>query len=157
MLAIYSECFECYINVSLHNFVVHQLMSVLIYKVGLVSRWSGVSPSSSVGRIPIFCAAIGFTTLSADRVCVSWFRSTLGPRGIISPEVLHFVVLTCHLLFAAHSDLLSFTLPFSDFQLARFLVRLAGDERSLRVAISHRVGVASPAAQLHSRCWVVVF
>lgn len=115
MLAIYSEGFEYNINLSLDNFVVPQLMSVTIYEKGLVSRWSGVSPSRSVGRIPVFSAAIGFTTLSADRMCVSWFRSTLGPRGIISPEVLLLVVLTGHFLFAAHLDLFSFSLTFSDF------------------------------------------
>jgi len=115
VLAIYSEGFELNINISLYNFVVHQLISVIIYKLSLVSRWSGVSPSRSVGWVPVLCAAIGFTALSADRVCVSWFRSTLGPRGIISPEVLFLVVLTGHLLLAAHQDLLSFTLSFSDF------------------------------------------
>ena len=52
---------------------------------------------------------------------VSWLRSALGPSRVVSPEVLHLIVFTGHLLLAAHADLFGFALSFSDFKLARLL------------------------------------
>ena len=101
---------------------------------------------------------------------VSWLRSALGPSRVVSPEVLHFIVFTGHLLLAAHADLFGFALAFSDFKLARllektlgsdfenvfYLVRLTSNESTLSIAVSHGVSMASPATQFRRSCWVVV-